>query len=90
MKSEQIFIIGNPNHDLGFMVVYDDEPLGFKSPLKALSRLEEMRKAHGSHIKLYKVDKVNMPVICKKDLRQHNKQIKIEDFDYSLVGEYIE
>lgn len=85
-----IYIIGNPNHNLGFMVVYDDEPLGFHDHLEVLSRLGQMRKNHGRHLKLYRADLINMPIAGKKDLKQHNKDMDIKSFDYSLVSEYIE
>ena len=34
-----IYLIGNPVHRLGFMVVSPDDPLGFENPVEAVSEL---------------------------------------------------
>ena len=49
-----------------------------------------MRKDYGTHLKLYRVEPVNGPVAHTKDLEQYNKDCWVDDFDYSLVNEYLE
>jgi len=88
-SDEPIYIIGNPNHRLGFMVASPDDPLGYKEPAAALSDLGQMRQDYGSHLKLYRVEPVNGPVAHTKDLEQYNKDCEVDDFDYSLVNEYL-
>jgi hypothetical protein len=88
-SDESIYIIGNPEHRLGFMVASSDDPLGYKEPAAALSDLGQMRKDYGSHLKLYRVEPVNGPVAHTKDLEQYNKDLWVDDFDYCLVNEYL-
>jgi hypothetical protein len=89
-SDESIYIIGNPQHRLGFIVASPDDPLGYKEPAAALSDLGQMRKDYGSHLKLYRVEPVNGPVAYTKDLEQYNKDCWVDDFDDSLVNEYLE
>lgn len=84
-----IYIIGNPVHWLGFMVVSSDDPLGFESPIEAVSELGQMRKSAGNHLKLYSVVPVEGPIITKAELEQYNAENEIEDFTFSLVDEYV-
>ena len=88
-SDESMYIIGNPNHRLGFMVASPDDPLGYKEPVAALSDLGQMRQDYGSHLKLYRVEPVNGPFAHTKDLEQYNKDCEVHDFDYSLVNEYL-
>jgi hypothetical protein len=88
-SDESIYIIGNPEHRLGFMVASPDDPLGYINPAAALSDLGQMRQDYGSHLKLYRVEPVNGPVAHTKDLEQYNKECEVEDFDYLLVNEYL-
>ena len=88
-SDESIYIIGNPYHRLGFMVASSDDPLGYKEPAAALSDLGQMRQDYGTHLKLYRVEPVNGPVAHTKDLEQYNKDCWVDDFDYSLVNEYL-
>jgi hypothetical protein len=88
-SDESIYIIGNPEHRLGFMVASSDDPLGYKEPAAALSDLGQMRKDYGSHLKLYRVEPVHGPVAHTKDLEQYNKDCWVDDFDYCLVNEYL-
>ena len=60
-----IYIIGNPAHWLGFMVVSSDDPLGYENPVEAVSELGQMRKNAGKHLKLYQVVPVEGPIITK-------------------------
>jgi len=84
-----IYIIGNPVHWLGFMVVSSDDPLGYENPIEAVSELGQMRKSAGSHLKLYRVVEVGEPIITQAGLEQYNAENEIEDFVFSLVEEYV-
>ena len=88
-KSNPIYLIGNPAHWLGFMVVSSDDPLGFENPIEAVSELGQMRKSAGSHLKLYQVVPVEGPIITKSELEHYNAENEIEDFTFSLVDEYV-
>jgi hypothetical protein len=88
-SDESIYIIGNPEHRLGFVVASSDDPLGYKEPAAALSDLGQMRKDYGSHFKLYRVAPVNGPVAHTKDLEQYNEDCWVDDFDFCLVNEYL-
>ena len=85
-----IYIIGNPNHELGFMVASPDVPLGYSDPAAALSDLGQMRNDFGRHLKLYRVVPVEDPVTSRSRLEEHNTDSVVEDFDYSLIDEYLE
>ena len=89
LEEKPIYIIGNPTHHLGFMVASSDDPLGFTDPVEAVSELGQMRKGFGSHLKLYSVHPVSGPVTEKTRLQVHNADLELEDFDYSLVEEYL-
>ena len=88
-EEKPIYIIGNPTHHLGFMVASLDDPLGFTDPIEAVSELGQMRKEFGRHLKLYRVHRVCGPVIEKARLQAYNADLDLEDFDYSLVEEYV-
>ena len=88
-SDEPIYIIGNPQHQLGFIVVSPDDPLGYKSHVAAVSDLGQMRRDYGSHLKLYRLQTVNGPAAYTKDLKQYNNDCEVEDFDYSLVKEHL-
>ena len=88
-KHKPIYIIGNPTHHLGFMVASSDDPLGFTDPVEAVSELGQMRKEFGRHLKLYRVHPVSGPVTEKTNLQAHNADLDLEDFDCSLVEEYV-
>ena len=84
-----IYIIGNPAHWLGFMVVSSDDPLGYKNPVEAVSELGQMRKSAGKHLKLYQVVPVEGPIITRAELEQYNAENENEDFVFPLVEEYL-
>ena len=86
---EPLFIIGNPEHRLGFMVTSPDDPLGYMNPAEAVSDLGTMRKDFGNHLKLYQALPVSGPVVQKADLIKQNAESEIEDFEEALVEEYI-
>ena len=88
-RIKPLFIIGNPNHRLGFMVTSPDDPLGYVNPAEAVSDLGQMRQDYGSHLKLYRVIPASGPVVQKTDLERHNAESEVEDFDYLLIKEYI-
>ena len=88
-QHKPIYIIGNPLHRLGFMVASPDDPLGYDDPAEALSDLGQMRKDHGNHLKLYRVESVSGPVLGKTYLVKYNADQVIEDFEYTLVNEYL-
>ena len=89
LKNRPIYIIGNPNHRLGFMVASPDDPLGYSEAVEALSDLGQMSQDLGIHLKLYQVIPAADLVISKVHLKQHNKDCEVEDFDYSLIEEYL-
>ena len=84
-----LFIIGNPEHRLGFMVASPDDPLGYMNAAEAVSDLGIMRKDFGNHLKLYQVLPVSGPVVQKADLEKQNAESEIENFNETLVEEYI-
>jgi len=88
-ENKPLFIIGNPDHRLGFMVASPDDPLGYLNPAEAISDLGQIRKDYGRHLKLYRVIPVGGPVVQKTDLEKQNVEAEVENFDYSLIEEYI-
>jgi hypothetical protein len=88
-EEKPIYLIGNPTHHLGFMVASSDDPLGFTDPVEAVSELGQMRKEFGRHLELYRVHPVNGPVTEKAKLQAYNTDLDLEDFEYSLVEEYV-
>ena len=84
-----IYIIGNPRHRLGFMVASPDDPLGYDDPVDALSDLGQMRQDHGKHLKLYRVVPVDGALVERANLKTHNADCEVDDFDYTLVDEYV-
>ena len=87
--SETLFIIGNPEHRLGFMVVSPDDPLGYVNSAEAILDLGTMRKDFGNHLKLYQILPVTRPIVQRADIENQNAESEIEDFDETLVEEYI-
>jgi hypothetical protein len=86
---ESLYVIGNPNHHLGFMIASMDDPLAYRNPVEAISELGYMRKDFGRHLKLYRLVQVIGFMATRKDLQTFNAKSEIDDFDYSLVGEYL-
>ncbi len=89
-KGDWIYLIGNPDHPLGFMVASPDDPLGFKDPAEAVSELGQMRNSVGSHLKLYRVIPVENPVVSRAELERYNEDAGVEDFPFPLVEGYVE
>ena len=88
-SSQPIYVIGNPEHRLGFMVVSPDDPLGYEDAVAALSDLGQWRKNCGMHLKLYRVVPVNWPVADRPDLEKYNAESEVDNFDYGLVQEHL-
>jgi hypothetical protein len=88
-RSKPVFIVANPDHRLGFMVTSPDDPLGYDDPAGAVSDLGQLRQDFGNHLKLYRVIPVGGPMVQKTDLEAYNAESVVEDFDYSLVEEYM-
>ncbi len=84
-----IYLIGNPEHRLGFMVASPDDPLGIKNPAEAVSELGQMRQEAGSHLKLYRVVPVEDPIATRAEVERYNAEIEVEDFGFELVEEYV-
>ena len=88
-SDEHIYIIGNPRHPLGFIVASPDDPLGYRKSAAALSDLGQMRQDHGPHLKLYYAVPIVSQLTTKKILKKYNSDCGVEDFDCSLVEEYL-
>lgn len=88
-QQRAVYLIGNPQHPLGFMVVSPDDPLGYTDPVEALCDLGQLRKGRGRHLKLYQVIPVTGSLARKQDLAQHIIRCDIGDFDYTMVQEYL-
>ena len=86
---KSLYIIGNPEHYLGFMVASPDDPIGYDDPAEAISTLGQMRQDHGKHLKLYWLVPVNGPIGSRLDLEKYNAEAMVEDFRYPLVEEHI-
>ena len=84
-----IYLIGNPVHWLGFVVVSSGDLLGFKNPVEAVSELGQMRKEAGNHLKLYRVVPVEKPIVTRTEPEQYNTENEVEDFAFPLVEEYL-
>ena len=89
VEKKSIYLIANPIHPLGLMVATED-PLGFIDGPAALSELGQLRREKGNHLKLYCVIPVEGPVAKREDLQKLNEDDCVNDFDYSLVEEYLE
>jgi hypothetical protein len=88
-EEKPIYLIGNPDHHLGFMVASPDDPLGFEDPAEVVSELGQMRNEAGRHLKLYQVIPVEGPLVTRTDLEHCNDEAGVEDFDFKLVEEYV-
>ena len=86
---ELIYVIADPKHSLGFLVVSPYEPVGYTDPFLLLTDLERMRKDKKRHLKLYCVKPVPGPIVSQKELEKYLKNRGVKDFQYSLVREYL-
>ena len=91
-RERPIYIIGSPKRKLGFMVASPDAPLGYSDPAAALFNLGQMRKDCGRHLKLYRVEPVRKSITNKSKLEDYNynSDCSVDDFDYSLIEEYLQ
>jgi len=88
--SRPIYLIGNPEHRLGFRVASPDDPSGYTNPAEAVSLLAQMRMDHGCHLKLFRVVEVTEPITSLKEIERYNVEACVEDFHSALVKEYLE
>ena len=88
-EPKTIYLIGNPDHPLGFMVASPDDPLGYENPAEAVSELCQMRNSVGNHLKLYRIVPVDEPIVSRTELERYNAENENEDFVFSLVEEYV-
>ena len=88
-KQQSLHLIANPTHPLGFMVASPDDPIGYVNPVEALSDLGQMRQDHGNLFNLYRVVPVHGPIAARKDLETYNQELEVENFDYSLIAEFL-
>ena len=89
-RTNCIYLIGNPQHRLGFMVASPDDPLGYQNPAEAVSEIGQMRKYYGMHLKLYRLFPVTSPIARRTDVERIIADSEVEGFDHSLIEEYIE
>jgi len=87
---EDVFIIANPNHSLGFLVIAHTEPVGYTDPAKALCALQQIRQEMGKQIGLYRVETIEWAIINQLELLKYLKTNGITDFDPSMVTEFID
>ena len=86
---EDVFIIANPDHSLGFLVIAHTEPVGHTDPAEALYALQQIRQEMGMQIGLYRVEAVEDAVITPPELSKYLKDNNIVDFDPLKVVEFI-
>ncbi len=84
-----VYIIINPRHPLGPMVVGQDDPVGFRDPVEAVSELGVLRQRFGGHLILCRAVPVEEPVAGRDRLEQFNEEAEVEQFPYKLVEEYL-
>ncbi len=88
-----VYIIINPRHPLGLMVVGQDDPVGFRDPVEAVSELGVLRQRFGGHLILCRAvpveEPVEEPVAGRGGLEQFNEEAEVEEFPYELVEEYL-
>jgi len=90
ISGEQIYVIVDPLYNLVFPAKgQHNKPFGFADNLQAVTTLERMRKDHNVHLKLYRLEPVNSPVASKTQLEQYHKDRDIENFQYSMIDEYL-
>jgi hypothetical protein len=90
-ENRPVFIIANPNHPLGFMVVSPDDPIGYVNPTEAVSELGQMRKDYKNpNLALYRVVPVTGAITTAAELDAYHQELGVDDFDYGSVTEYIE
>jgi|GEM_PF-1354527 len=88
-EDEVIYVIGNPEHALGFLVLSPLEPVGYRDPLKALSDLERVRKREGRHIKLYRVEEVKRRLVTKNEMKRFVEETEPRIFNFVIMDDYV-
>ena len=89
-REKPIYIIRSAKRKLGFMVATPDVPLVYSDPVAALSKIGQMRKDFGRHLKLYEVVPVRKTITNRAKLEEHNRDCAVDDYDYTLIAEYLE
>lgn len=84
-----IYVIGNPEHSLGFLVLSPLEPVGYRNTLEALSDLEWVRKRDGVHIKLYRVQEVRRRLVTKNEMKRFVEETNPRIFDFVIMKDYV-
>ncbi len=84
-----VYVIINPRHPLGPMVVGQDDPVGFRDPIEAVSEVGVLRQRFGGHLILCMAVPVEEPVAGRGRLEQFNEEAEAEGFPYELVEEYL-
>ena len=89
-NTDEIYLIGNPKHSLGFLVVGHHEPVGYRNPVEALYYLEKKRREMGNHINLYKATQVKELAVKKDRMEEYVKQKGDKNIRYKLISEFVE
>lgn len=89
-NEDRIFIIGNPVHSLGFLVVGHHEPVGYRDFLQALYYLEKKRKEMGCHINLYQAAIAKNMTAKKSSMEEYARKKGNTHFEYELISEFID
>jgi len=85
----KIYVIADPCYNHVFIAEGHHPSFGFADNLQAITTLERMRKDHNVHLKLYRLEPLNSPVASKTELEQYHKDRDIENFQYSMIDEYL-
>ena len=88
-ENRSVYVMANSDQMIGFLVIGPCEPLGYADPLAALSILERMRKALGTHIKLYLLALVKWTIVSREEMEKYNVDHSVSDFEYSMVSEFL-
>ena len=88
-SNEKIYVIADPCFKHVFIAEGLHPAFGFADNLQAVTTLERMRKDHNVHLKLYRLEPLNSPVASKTELEQYHKDRDIENFQYSMIDEYL-
>ena len=86
---EKIFIIANPNHSLGFLVIAHNEPVGYSNPFEVLHVLQKVRQEMGNHIGLYQVVPVKDLIVNRSEMLDYLNKNQIQNLDLSIITEFV-
>jgi len=88
-QDSTVYIIADPVHSMGFMVMAYTEPVGFIEPEQALHVLQKARQERGNHIGLFQVEAVTEAVTKQSKMVEYLKGKGLQDLDISFVSEFI-